>query len=214
MNANTRTISIVIVLILLAAPGAFAQGVGNLGSLPNLFPGVGVPVTGWSIDSGNPTYPWIPVQLDPNGPAWGKILVGDMNIGGGVVYANPGDTFTVQELLEVSPTLPWTDWHESLLSPEWDWIAPTTLLANGLPAPGLTIATTPATLATGGTIDFTFNSLPPGTLVTIQKTLRYTGLSGVPFASKVIVSEYPTPEPATLSLLALGALAILRRRGQ
>jgi MYXO-CTERM domain-containing protein len=212
MNANLQTVSIAMVLVLSAASGAFAQGVGNLGSLPAFFPGTGVPISGWSIDSGNSSNPWIPVQLDPNGSPWTKTLVGDMNIGGGVVYANPGDTFSVQELLMVAPTQSWTDWHEDLLSPEWDWLGPTTLLANGLPAPGLSFSTTPATLVSGGTIDFTFNPLPPGTQVTIQKTLHYAGLSGQMYASKVIVSENPTPEPATAALLALGGLAVVRRR--
>jgi hypothetical protein len=213
MNATQRMTASVIALGMCVAPAAFGQGVGNLGSLPTFFWGAGTPLVGWSVDSGNPANPWIPVQLSPTGPQWVKTLVGSTGTGG-VVYANPGDTFTLQELLVVAPAQSWTDWHEHILTPEWDWASPTVILANGVPAPGLNTVITPATLTTGGSIDFTFNALAPGTLIDIRKTLKYTGLSGLTFASKVEIAEYPTPEPATLALLGLGGAIALRRQNR
>jgi hypothetical protein len=65
----------------------------------------------------------------------------------------------------------------------------------------------------GGSISFLFNSVAPGSTVDIYKKLTYQANPALPvFSSKVIVNEYPTPEPATLLMLAGGGLLMRRRR--
>jgi hypothetical protein len=180
---------------------ALAQGVGNIGSLPTSF--VLQPPNHFEVAT---TAGPIPVALNPLGPPWIK----KFELGGQLV--GPGQQFTVRELLQVAGNRPWQDWHEQALTPGWEWLPNSVILAGGIPAAGLTVSTTPGTLAAGGTIDYTFNSLAPGTIVDIRKILVYTGgATGVPFQGTIAIAEYPTPEPATLSLLALGGLAALRR---
>lgn len=188
--------------MLVAAGPIYAQGVGNLPALPNVFP-ADPDLGGWFIGQYG-------VVRDPNGGPWIKNLVSPT---GGNVIAAPGQTFTLLESLIIAPNLPWSDWHEQILTPGWDWTGPAVLFANGSPAPGLTVVNTPGGPTSGGTIDFYFNSLPVGTKVDIRKQLTYVGgPTGVPFDGVVRIAEYPTPEPATLGLMALGGTALLRRR--
>ncbi|HPD31982.1 MAG TPA: PEP-CTERM sorting domain-containing protein [Phycisphaerae bacterium] len=205
---NVHAFSIAALIIAVGSQMSLAQGVGNLGSLPTLFLSP-APITGWSVDSGNATSPWLPVQIDPNGPQWGKTFTG---LNGQPIVAVPGQTFTLQELLVVAPTQSWEDWHEHILTPGWEWVQPTVFLANFAPPPGLNTVVTPATPTSGGKIDFTFNPLVPGTLIDIRKTLKYDDPTGAVFTGKIEIAQFPTPEPATLGLLMLGGLLALRRR--
>lgn len=185
--------------VLVAAATSYGQGVGNLGSLPTTFYGPNAFVV--ADPAGAP----VGVEFNPAGPAWIKTF--DF----GAVLPQPGQQFTVYESLQVTGNLPWQDWHEKALSPGWDWDLATTFLANGLAPAGLSVSVTPSSLTSGGSIDYTFNSLPVGTVVDIYKTLVYTGIPGTAWQGPVRIAEAPTPEPATVSLLALGGLAMLRR---
>jgi hypothetical protein len=187
-----------------ASSQALAQGVGNLGSLPLLIP-QNAP-NGWNI--GGATGP-VPVVRDPNGPPWLKILA---NPNGAAFPAIPGQTFTLNERLIVAGNLPWADWHEKIVTPFWDWSS-TSITVNGAVPAGLNTTVTPGTAASGGAVDFVFNPIFPGALVDIQKTLTYNGPPGVIFLGTVEVQEFPTPEPASLGLLAIGGL-LLRRRNR
>jgi hypothetical protein len=72
---------------------------------------------------------------------------------------------------------------------------------------------TPSTATEGGSVWFEFDPLSPGTEIFINKTLVYKGdATGVAFDGIVHLAEYPTPEPASVSFLALGGLVVLRRR--
>lgn len=204
MNAkkNVVAVRLVMVGVLLTAATGYGQGVGNLGSLPGSF--IVQPPGHFEVVA--PTGGPIPVALNPAGPQWIK----KFELGG--LVAGPGQQFTVHEFLQVAGNLPWQDWHEQVLTPGWDWSPNSVILANGLPAAGLTVSTTAGVVPTGGSIDYTFNSLAPGTLVDIRKILVYTGgATGVPFQGTVTIAEYPTPEPATLGLLSLASVAMLRR---
>jgi hypothetical protein len=194
-------------VVLVAATGVLAQGVAPpLGGSATTYP---LTTNGWDIldPSGTPQV----VVRDPLGQPWYK----DLATTPGVVVL-PGSVFKVHELLTVGGNLSWSDWHEQILTPGWEWLPASNLLANGVPAPGLTVTTTPGTSTLGGSIDYTFGSLAPGTLVDISKAIVYSG-TGLPaptppFFGSIRVAEFPTPEPATLGLLALGGLAVLRRR--
>lgn len=200
--SSHHKVSLAFVLIsVVAAPLAVAQGVGNLGSLPTQFE-TGTPATGWFVvdPAGTP----IPVALDPTGPVWGKVFTGPQ--GGPFFYPAGSQPLTVTEVLLVAGTNPWTDWHEDVLDPNWTWANPM-LLVNGVPAPGLT------TQISGPSISFFFNPIAPGTVVQIRKELIWNGAPGTTFVGTLGIHEYPTgiPEPAALALLGLGGVFLRRR---
>jgi hypothetical protein len=204
----TRILKIISVLTLglalsLAGRSAHAQGVGNIGSLPMAIQ-LSTP-SGWQI--GTPASP-VPVVRDPLGPKWLKSL---SDVGGTPVSAVPGQIFTFHESLVIAGALSWSDWHEDILTPGWEWTTNVSFQANSLPAPGLTVTHAPGTLTQGGSISFDFNALPPGTAIDISKELVYLGTPGVVFTGRIDIEQYPTPEPASLGLFALGALSLRRR---
>lgn len=192
------------VVFAMVAGTALAQGVGNGPSLPTSF---NLGPAGWDIvdPSGLP----IPVVLDPTGPAWIKDLNGP---NGGPVVAPAFFSSQIHESLLVSGSKPWTDWHEDLLVPGWSWY-PVSFQVNGGPASNLTISNTPGTTTTGGSISYFFDPVLPGSTVDILKRLVFdAGIPGTVYTGQIHVAEYPTPEPATMFLLAGGALALSRRR--
>jgi len=204
---NIARVGLVVAGVVLGmATGALAQGVAPpLGGSATSYQQT---ASGWDIldPSGTPQV----VVRDPLGQPWYKDLVTTPG-----VAVLPGSVFKVHELLVIGGNLSWGDWHEQILTPGWEWLPASSLLANSLPAPGLTVSTTPGTSSLGGSIDYTFGTLGPGTVIDIYKSLVYSG-TGLPaptppFFGSIRVAEYPTPEPATLSLLALGGVALLRR---
>ena len=201
MKRTASLMSVASVSILFCTAGALAQGVGNLPALPIIIPG-NAATGGWVVGP-------VEVVRDPNGPKWIKHFT-DPN--GGPFTAIPGQMFSVIEQLYIAPQLPWSDWHEEILTPGWDWAGPIVMLANGSPASGLVITNTPGVAPTGGTLGLDFDPLFPGTQVLIRKQLQYTGTLGTVFVGTVEIAQYPTPEPASLGLLAIGSLLSLRRR--
>lgn len=189
-------------IVLVAVPAALAQGVGNLGSLPTNFElGTG----GWTVidPAGTP----IPVSLDPNGPVWGKNFTGPQ--GQPFSYPALAPPIPVREVLQVAPTLPWTDWHEDVIDPDWVWLNPTVFVNS------VQIFPTFVGVGTNSLSMFFTPALNVGDVVLISKSLAYNGLPGTTFFGTLPIHEYPTgvPEPSSLGLLALGALLVRRNRG-
>lgn len=205
MKARNLTSIAVVASLLAALPASvLAQGVGNLPALPTSFD---LGPAGWQIVSAAGTP--IPVVRDPNGPPWIKNLNGS---GSAPLVAQPGFSAQVHEMLQVSGNLPWTDWHEDILSPGWSWV-PVFFNVNGNPASNLQIANTPGSPIAGGSISYVFDPVLPGSTVEILKRLVFNaGIPGAVHVGSVQVAQYPTPEPASLACLALGGIMLLRKR--
>jgi len=154
----------------------------------------------------------------------------DRNGDGNINFADVGllAAFGIylDETIVVGPGSSITDWHEVIETPGMEWGTVTATLPGNAPIPGLVTSVTPTT------VDFTFNPLPPGTILDIDKQLNFNTSSALPYVfpdygmptngaseyGTIDVQEYPTgssvPEPASLSLLGLGAVGLLGRRNR
>lgn len=184
-------------VLMVAGSTALAQGVGNLGQLPyQVFHNS---TNAWFVNdpiSGGP----LPVVLDPTGPVWHKDLAAPP---GALIQG--GTTYSLRELLVVAGNLPWTDYHEEIVTPPgWSWINPS-LLVNGVVPSGYSVVNS------GSTVDFYFDPIPVGSVVLISKQLVYSGPLPAQF-SGIGINQYPTPEPGSLLLLVCGGLLAMKRR--
>lgn len=200
-HASKSIVCVAVVAVLAAAGASYAQGVGNPGALPQFIP-LDPSGTGWFIGTHG-------VVRDPNGPKWHKTLFGGPTA---PVVAQPGQIFSLSESLFIAGNLPWSDWHEEILTPGWDWVSPIAFMANGVVPSGYGVTNIAGTATQGGTLNFVFDPLPPGTKIDIRKHLQYNGPSGAVFVGTIEIDQYPTPEPASAGLLGLGSLLVLRRR--
>jgi len=201
-----------------------------------------VPARGLTISAGPPTnQPSDPIgvlgffgteddrviiDFDPTaGPILKVVVTGDVNGDGAVsiddvntIRVNNAWTTTLHEHLEIGPNSPpWTDWHEEILSDEWDW-GPAIVDIIGIDEADVNLQI----MHMGPGLWMTFDPLPPGTQIDIWKLLVFTGDLDLETVSvedvlngRVDVLEYPTiPEPSTaaLAILGLSGVVALRRR--
>ena len=209
----TLTVTLVVAMALTTSSAwaiAVGDGPGRRVSTSHSITAVGVGAA-WIIPA-PPAAP-IPVRLDHSVGPWSKRL--DL-IHNAPVVMEEWQALPVIEHLKVDGDTPWTDWHEEILTPGWRWsstaieVTVTTDLSTRPPVPGLSFDLQPTAL------DFYFDPILPGTEIYIVKSIQFMGVdpndpeetTGDP----VFISQHPTPEPATLGLLAVGAPALLRRR--
>lgn len=151
---------------------------------------------------------------DPDQNADGTVDMLDLNL----FLAQP--ILTLNEYLTVGAGGPaWTDWHEEILTPDWQWGVVSISTPGAVGPANLTIN------QSGPKVDFYFDPLVPGTDVDIRKELFFNGTFTPQMASDFLsghfairVAEYPTsvPEPVALPLVGLAlcgaAMVRLRRR--
>jgi hypothetical protein len=179
------------------------------------------PLSG-QFNFGSPASP-VPVSYATGAGSFEKVLKPnpDQN-NDGVVDATDfsqflSTTHTLSEFLQVGPGPSWTDWHENILTPGWDW-------GNvSIVTPGVVGPTNLVINQAGPSVDFFFDPLPPGTNVLIRKQLHFSGQPNTTMQAdflagnyEIRVAEYPTsvPEPTALPLvgLALAGFAMVRLR--
>ncbi len=143
-----------------------------------------------------------PIDLDINGQPWTKdIISSGVFVGGGM---------TLHETILNAGTEPWWDWHEQVtgaaIGASWNTV--TSVKINGSP---ITFNTT---VGVGSllTLDGFSQPVLPGDVFEITKTLITTDNVVGSAQLLVTITEYPTPEPASLAVMGLGLLAISQRR--
>jgi hypothetical protein len=206
-------VSKVLMFMFLGVGGSMALGQGvnpattptNTSHLLYLSPSQVEGVNIWSGFVGSTTS-YTPVELDPVGPAWTKHL----QTNDGSPIAATVARIAVVERLHVTGPYPWTGWH-SELDPGFRWNGvldvtmqpPFAMTVNGVTSFG-------NYHVSGSTLDVTFPAISPGTDVTLGFMFGWS--DSVPFTGSLQMREYPTPEPATLILMALAGSGVLRRR--
>ena len=168
----------------------------------------------------------IDVSYNPTAGPWEKTFNFDTYTDTPAVTEG-NNAILLLEDLRVDGETPWTDWHEQILTPGWEWFDPqsTSLPPMGIYSvadnfsllPGLTFNLTAAKL------DFFFDPLQPGSEIYIVKYLQWVGVDANNPAETTldpfVIRQYPTvvPEPSTFVLLGAGlaglaAMGIRRRK--
>ena len=199
MNAATTKMILTPVLtlvLLMTCSTTFAQGTANGPNTSHIIdPGPGVLI-------GDPTNPF-PIDLDPNGQPWTKTLV-DANF----LLPNGGPLNLNESIVNVG-TEPWLDWHEHIL-PDATGMVPGLWTSVQMSVNGNPITFNAVGLGTPDLWLDTFSQpVLPGDVLNVRKIIDVF-VSPIPV--QIRIAEYPTPEPASLGLMGLGSLILLKRR--
>jgi hypothetical protein len=159
------------------------------------------------------------VTADPEAGYWLKNLQNPLG------YSDGANGFTMLEVLQVGPGLAWTDWHEEILTPGWEWdrgimfaASPVDAFQMGMSLESLdSAASWFMPLAMGevsdGEIDFYFDPVEAGTWVFIWKQMSWVGDQITCPLGPIQVAEHPTvPIPAAVWLLGTGLLGVIAMR--
>lgn len=168
-----------------------------------------------SINVGQQGEP-VPFILDPTMPDayWTKNFVLQLSDG----LSNDA-TIPVREFLafgsnpDTDPQPVLTDWHEEILDASFVWGSGRLLILDDFGEEEL-LEVQGEISDDGKSIWFEWDfALSPETQITIEKDLIYIGPDQTELFLTVPVREYATtPEPASVALMALGGLAMIRRR--
>lgn len=167
------------------------------------------------------------VSAGADAPYWLKNLMAEGSVAGqDRPVLHPGDTVTFAEHLMVTGDLPLVDWHEVFSVRGWSFVEGAAYAGDGdalLEGLHVQLMNGPD----GGINDeihFSFDELEPGSILRIERVLRYEGIDSIegiePWGDDpIVLRQHPAaiiPEPATLSLIAVGAslFAWTRRRGE
>jgi len=163
-------------------------------------------VPGPSVFIGDLSSP-IPIDLDPTGGPWIKSIV-DPNF----VVTAPG-LLTMVETIQNVGNEPWFDWHEHILPNAVGAGGVSTWFSVKLSVNGTPIGFTSGGLGTGDLWVDTFSTpVLPGDIFTVEKEVVVFPLTDGTFGPILRIQEYPTPEPASAALIAMGSLVLLKRR--
>ena len=140
--------------------------------------------------------------FDPSKPMWavGEYYVADSPRSAAVAltgFADVDPTLHILKAIYNGSTFEWTDYHVEIGGTGVSYV------------PGSAKSDTFGTIVqNGNTIDFYApNSVPIGKVVVIEFDVQIP-----PGMFSFSITQTPSPEPASLGLLALGGLAMLRRR--
>jgi hypothetical protein len=150
----------------------------------------------------------IPIDLDVNGLPWFKSIT-DPN---GVVTDPFGELMSLTETIENVGTEPWFDWHEHI-APNAAGVPSSTWFSVKLSINGSPIGFVPTGLNTADLWLDTFSQpVLPGDIFVIEKEVVVFPVPPPTTGPILRLTEYPTPEPASLGLMGIGSLVVMGRR--
>lgn len=152
------------------------------------------------------------VEYDRNAGPWLKRLIVDPQQD---PVTPPLDLIILHEEITIGGSHAWTDWHEEILTPGWEW-GP--IVFDILNANDQSILNNLVVDTMGNMAWFFFDKVPPGSTLQIWKEIICTSICDpLQSAGFVEIIEYPTvSEPGTLALMGLflATFSLYRRRAR